>query len=145
MEQISKGDLNTVYNGEQMAVDVYERIIKDVKDVELKQDLSKLMQDHLKHMQDIEVYMDFAGIKPSGEIPFADMFVSFKLMFENQFKTDDEILKTAAQGERMGIDTYRKIYPVIKNREARELLENIINKDQRIAERLDSLAKTYKN
>jgi len=145
MDQISKGDLNTVYNGEQMAVDVYERIIKDVKDIELKQDLTKLMQDHLRHMQDIEVYMNFAGIKPNGEIPFADTFVNIKLMFENQFKTDDEILQTAAQGERMGVDTYRKIYPAIKNQEARELLGNIINKDQRIVEKLDSLAKNYKN
>ena len=141
----NSGDLNTIYGGEQAAVEIYNRFIKDIKDLDLKQSMTRAMQDHLKHLQDIEVYMSFVGVKPINTVPLAGAFANMRLMVENIFKEDSEILKAAAQEERIGADAYKKIYNELKDKEAKELIGKIISNDLNIADKFESMAAKYKN
>ncbi|GEM_PF-3125726 len=144
MAQICE-DMNTVYNGEQIAVDLYDRFVKDIKNLELKQYMVKAMQEHLRHLQDIEVYLEFTGVKPNSALPLAGAFANIKLMMENKLKDDDEMIKTAAEGERMGVSTYENIYGKLKDKKAKDLLDSIIKKDLNIAQRLEGMVNTYGN
>jgi len=136
-----QGDINTVYNSEQSAASIYSRLIKDIEDQDIKQNMVYAKQTHLKHLQDIEVYMDFAGVHPINTSAITHAFEDIMLLIENKKKDDGEMLSIAAQKEREIADEYRSIYNELKDRKVKELIENVIKSNLRIAQKLDSSKK----
>lgn len=130
MEEKVINELNTVLKGEQMAVDAYERFIKDTNNGTVKKEFQEIQQDHRKHVGALSQRIQTLGGEPDYGTGFtgflASAINSMQNIGENETK---DILKKAYDGEDKGIAMVEEIVKGDLDSESAVIVNGILSKD----------------
>jgi len=131
--------LNTALKGEHMAIESFDFFIKDTKDEIRKDKLMRIQRHHKNQATRIADKIQQLGGKPinTAGIPGAIYDVKHKLGM-NHYKEED-IIKRAIEGERMGIDAFKKIINEIEDKDNEILIKDLMIQTKRIIDDLINL------
>lgn len=131
MNNTSINELNTLLKGEHMAIDGYEKYIQNVDDVNIKNQLQKIQQDHKQHAIKIAERIQNLGGKPvDGTSIMGKMAQIATNIKEIGKKNNIEILKEAYNGEDNGIKMGDEVVKGDLDQESRNLVNDILNDDR---------------
>lgn len=131
MNNTSINELNTLLKGEHMAIDGYEKYIQNVDDVNIKNQLQKIQQDHKQHAIKIAERIQNLGGKPvDGTGIMGKMAQIATNIKEIGKKNNIEILKEAYNGEDNGIKMGDEVVKGDLDQESRNLVNDILNDDR---------------
>lgn len=130
-------ELNAFLEGNYMAILSYERYIQHAEDLEVKNLLQDIQQDHKQHAIKIA-----ERIQNLGGVPVDDAGIKGDMVeFMNRFKTaegdSDFILKDALKGEDKGIEMSEKLVRGDLDPESLNIVKDILNKDRNHLDQLN--------
>lgn len=132
-------ELNAFLEGNYMAVHGYERFIQHVKDLDVKNELQRIQQEHKQNSALIaERIQNLGGVPVDGPGLMGTMG---ETMNKLKGTTDDTafILKDAAQSEDKGIKMAEEIVKGDLDRESRMLVEGILDTNRQHVSQLNNL------
>ncbi|QUW22730.1 ferritin-like domain-containing protein [Sporosarcina sp. Marseille-Q4063] len=133
-------ELNTFLEGNFMAIHAYENYIHHIDDVDIKQVLQKIQQEHKQHaMMIAERIQNLDGI-PVDDAGMMGNVAEFINKIKGSTKGSTDILKDALVGEHRGIEKSKKLLDGDLDPESRALVKNILDVDQKHVDLLDRLA-----
>lgn len=132
-------ELNTFLKGNFMAIHAYDKYIHRIKDIEIKQVLQEIQQDHKEH-----ALMVAERVQNLGGLPVNDVGVmgnAAELVNTMKGPTNDtaNILKDALVGEHRGIEKSKELLDGDLDPESLTLVKRILNVDQKHVDLLDEL------
>jgi rubrerythrin len=140
MHKTSINELNAFLKGEHMAIDSYEKYIRDVDDEKIKGELQKIQQDHKQHAIKIAEEIQNLGGKPekgvgaSGKI--AEVLSNVKKIGPRDSVT---ILKDAYDGENMGINLAAEIVKGDLESKSSAVIKDILDDDRDHLQKLNKM------
>ena len=132
-------ELNTFLEGNFMAIHAYDNYIHHIDDVEIKQVLQKVQQDHKQHAMLIAERIQNLGGIPVDDVGMMGNVAEFINKLKGPAKGVAPILKDALVGEHRGIEKSKKILEGDLDPESLTLVESILDADQKHVDLLDNL------
>lgn len=130
-------ELNAFLEGNYMAILSYERYIQHVADLDVKNLLQDIQQDHKQHAIKIA-----ERIQNLGGVPVDDAGIKGDMVeFMNRFKKGEDdpnfILKDALKGEDKGIEMSEKLVRGDLDPESLNIVKDILNEDRNHLDQLN--------
>lgn len=133
-------ELNAFLKGQYMGIHAYENLIQHEKDMQVRNTLQKIQQDHKLHAALVAERIQNIGGRPvddEGIIGTVQEIFS-KISIAN--KNTQEILKSALKGEDLyGIHFSSKMVEGDLDDESNKLIQGIISEDQKHVDELNNL------
>ena len=130
MENTVVNELNTVLKGTLMAVESYDKYIKELEDKKIKDELKKIQGDHKEHADLLESRIKELGGKPNEKLGVAGAMASAKIAMQNMVKAKTiDILKRAYDGEDKGISMVEEIINGDLDDKSMKLISDILSID----------------
>lgn len=146
MENVVTNELNVLLKGEFMAVESFEKFIHHIPDVNAKNELKKIQQNHKKHTDEISERIQVLGGKPSRGVGVSGKVAEIISDLKNITKTDSiTYLQEAYSGEDKGIKMAREIVKGDLDKESMNLVNQILNEDSSHLGTLNGLISSLKN
>lgn len=121
--------LNTILKGEIMAINSYEEFIKQVDNIDVKQDFINFKNDHKRHADLMEERIKSLGGHPVKGTGTAGIMAGAKFAVENLKKRSvHDIVKNAYDGEDKGIAAVAKIKETLDD-ENKKVVEEMLSTD----------------
>ncbi len=134
--------LNTLIQGEQMAVELYGRFIHEINDANARTELTKIRETHTKHLgMFTERIVAMGGTPEFGTgIPgtMSKMMQTIKMM---SGRSDREILEEVYSGEHMGITAMENAIREPLDSDSLKLAQTVIGEDKSHLAVIDGLVK----
>jgi bacterioferritin len=132
-------ELNAFLKGQYMGIHAYEHLIQNLEDPELKKQFQEIQQSHKFHAQQVA-----ERIQNLGGVPVNNEGVKGKIQgFMGQLTAPhatEEIVQRALMGEDdYGIHLSREIVKGDLDQESQQLIDEILDEDQKHVEFLRSL------
>lgn len=144
MEGIVINHLNTLFKGEQMAVEGYEKFIEAADDMKIKSRLQEIQRDHKEHASLLAEKIQSMGGRPEYGTGITGVISNLRLALETRSKGDSiEILKRAYDGEDKGIAMAEKVVKEELDEDSKKLLDQILSKDHDHLKSMLSLLTEY--
>ena len=134
-------ELNTFLEGNFMAIHAYDNYIHHIEDVEIKQVLQNIQQDHKQHAMVIAERIQNLGGTPVDDVGMMGHVAEFINKIKGPTKDLAPILKDALVGEHRGIEKSKELLDGDLDPESLKLVKSILNVDQKHVELLDKLLK----
>lgn len=146
MENTVVNELNTVLKGEHMAIESYDRFIHAVEDDFVKEEFSKILDDHKRHVKLLEDRIKDLGGEPKEDLGIAGIMANVKMAMKNLgSKKPVDVVKQAYDGEDKGIAMVEEIIKGDLDDESAKLMHDILSKEHdhlvqmnRIIEKLEN-------
>lgn len=132
-------ELNTFLEGNFMAIHAYDNYIHHIDDIEIKQVLQKIQQDHKQHAKVITKRIQNLGGTPVDDVGMMGHVAEFINKIKGPTKDLAPILKDALVGEHRGIEKSKKLLDGDLDPESLKLVKSILDVDQKHVELLDKL------
>lgn len=137
MENTVVNELNAVLKGAIMAVETYDKYIKELEDAKIKDELKKIQSDHKEHADLLESRIKELGGEPNEKLGIAGAMASAKIAMQNMGKTKAvDVLKRAYDGEDKGISMVEEIVKGDLDDKSMKLVSDILSVDY---EHLDTM------
>ena len=137
-------NLNSILEGEYMAIKSFESLIEHAKDLNSKDELQKIQQNHKQHASQISIKIQNLGGIPSDVIGIQGIVAATISNIKHIGKTDNtSYLKEALQGEYIGIKTVNELLALNNNTISSELLNTIVAEDQTNINSLNNLINSF--
>ncbi|WP_172371107.1 ferritin-like domain-containing protein [Sporosarcina jiandibaonis] len=132
-------ELNTFLEGNFMAIHAYENYIRHIEDIEIKQVLQKIQQDHKQHAMMIAERIQNLDGMPVDDVGMMGNFAEFINKIKGSTKGSAHILKDALAGEHRGIEKSKELLDGDLDPESLTLVKHILDIDQKHVDLLDRL------
>lgn len=146
MQQNVVKELNAVLKGERMAVESYERFIRDTKDENLRREFESFQQDHIRHAGELAARITELGGRPEGDTGVAgSMADAYWGIRETLGIKQEDILKKAYDGEDKGIAKVEEIIKGDLDDHSHQLVQRLLEEDHRHLVRMAHMLADYEN
>lgn len=124
-------ELNSVLKGEEIAVQAYERFIRNLHDQQVLQKFEKIKQDHKNHCDIISARIQDLGGQPNNGTGAAGIMSNIKMAVKEKItdRGPAEILKEAYDGEDKGITMVEEIIKGDLDSESHAMMKDILSTD----------------
>lgn len=137
-------ELNSVLKGEQMAVEAYDRFIREVNDISLKKEFEKIQTDHKRHVDELGKHIKANGGQPKYSTGFSGTMASAMSTIKNIGDNEPiDILKQAYDGEDKGIWMAEELIKGDLDENSRELVKGMLSKDHEHLKTMANLISKY--
>ncbi|MCB2293254.1 PA2169 family four-helix-bundle protein [Clostridium algoriphilum] len=138
--------LNTILEGEYMAIKSFDALIEHANAVITKNELQKIQQTHRHHASQICTKIQNLGGNPSESVGIQGVVAETISNIKHIGTTDNTAyLKEALQDEYMGIKAIKELLADNTNSSSSKLLNNIITQHQTNINSLNTLISTTRN
>ena len=146
MENVVTNELNVLLKGEFMAMESFEKFIHHIPDVNAKNELKKIQQNHKKHTDEIAERIQVLGGKPSRGVGMSGKVAEIISDIKDINKTDPIFyLQEAYSGEDKGIKMAREIVKGDLDTESMTLIDQILDEDNSHLGTINGLISSLKN
>lgn len=132
-------ELNMALKGEHMAIEGFDHYIHDTKDEAAKKVLVDIQQQHQFHAIQLSERIHQLGGNPANTSGMIGIVSELKHKVSPKKYIDNSIIKTAIEGEEIGIQAYGDIMSRLKDGENQKLAEEMLIENVRIVEKLNEL------
>ena len=146
MENVVEKELNVLLKGEFMAMESFEKFIRHIPDVNAKDELKKIQQNHKKHTEQISERIQTLGGKPSKGVGISGKVAEIISDIKDIAKKDPvSYLEEAYSGEDKGIKMSREIVKGDLDKESMNLVNQILDEDNSHLGTLNGLISSLQN
>jgi len=139
-------NLNSILEGEYMAINSFDSVIEHANDENTKNELQKIQQTHRQHASQIATRIQDLGGNPSDGIGIQGAIAETISNIKHIGGTDTTTyLKEAIQGENMGIKIVNELLAGSTDPNSAQLLGTIISEYQTNVNSLNNLINTSNN
>jgi bacterioferritin len=139
-------NLNSILEGEYMAINSFDSIIEHVEDENTKNELQKIQQTHRQHASQIATRIQDLGGNPPDGVGIQGVIAETISNIKHIGTTDTTTyLKEALQGENMGIKVANEILANNNDPNSTQLLNNMVTEYQTNINSLNNLINTSNN
>lgn len=132
-------ELNTALKGEHMAIESFDYYIQDAKDQDTKKNLMGIQQQHQFHAMLLSERIEQLGGNPINTSGMIGVMAEVKSKFAPKKYIDNNMIKSAVQGEEMGIQSYSEIMTNLSDASNQRLTEEMMIENIRIVEKLNQM------
>ena len=137
-------ELNTLFKGEQMAVEAYEKFIQSSEDKKIRSSFQEIQRDHKEHAAKLAERIQSMGGRTDYGTGITGEISNLRLTLEARNKNGSvEILKRAYDGEDKGIAIAEKVVKSDLDEESKKLLDGILSTDHDHLKSMLSLLTEY--
>lgn len=131
-------ELNKALKGEYMASEGFDHYIQDTKDEQLRKELMDIQQQHKFHAIQIAERIQQLGGNPgnSSGVTSAVSEVWYKISPKKYI--DNNVVKSAIEGEKIGLEAYGEILSKVSTDEDKELVKEMMSDCAKILEKLNT-------
>ena len=123
-------ELNTILKSEYMAIDSYEKYIKNITDTNTKAELQKIQKEHKRHAIKLSERIQTLGGNPVSSTGIAGKVVeTISNIKDLGTKNPVDYLKKAQHGENTGIQFASKIIKEDLDEDSLKLVDSMVNED----------------
>ena len=133
-------ELNTALKGEHMAIESFDYYIQDSKDESTKKSLMDIQQQHQFHAMQLSERIEQLGGNPINTSGMIGVMSEIKNKLTPKKYVDNNMIKSAVQGEEMGIQAYGEIMANLSDSSNQRLTEEMLIENIRIVEKLNEMA-----
>ncbi len=123
-------ELNTFLEGNFMAIHAYDKYIHHIDDVEIKQVLQQIQQNHKMHATMIAERIQHLGGKAVDDVSIMGNIAELLSTLKGSAHDPIQILKDSLVGEKRGIEKSKEILNGDLDPESLALVKRILNADQ---------------
>ena len=146
MENVVTNELNVLLKGEFMAMESFEKLIDHVPDVNAKNELKNIQQNHKKHTDQVSKRIQILGGKPVSGVGISGKVAEIISDIKDITKTDPIFyLQEAYSGEDKGIKMVREIVKGDLDKDSMNLVNQILEEDNSHLGTLNGLISSLKN
>jgi bacterioferritin len=131
--------LNTALKGEHMAIESFDHYINDAKETDTKKKLMDMQQQHQFHAIQLSERIQQLGGNPTHTSGVAGVMAEVKHTISPKKYIDNSIIKTAVEGEEIGIQAYGEIMANLSDAANQKLAEEMLIENVRIVEKLNEM------
>ena len=131
-------ELNTALKGEYMAVEGFDHYIQDIGDKDLKKKLMDMQQQHQFHTIQLSERIQQLGGNPVNSSGVAGFMVEAKQKITPKKYIDNNIIKTAIEGEEIGLEAYGEIVAKLSDPDNQKLAKEMLVDCVHIMEELNT-------
>lgn len=132
-------ELNTFLEGNFMAIHAYDKYIHHIDDVEIKQVLQRIQQNHKMHATMIAERIQNLGGIAVDDVSMMGNVAEFLSTLKGSAHDPIQILKDTIVGEERGIEKSKKILDGDLDPESLVLVKHILDADQQHIDSLNHL------
>lgn len=142
-EEILK-NLNTILQGEHMAIDIYHTYINNLNDSKLKEHLQEFQQDHKLHAIKLASRIQDLGGSPDESRGMAGFFAKTGAKLDTLTDVNPmDLLRKLYDGEDQGIARTEQIMRGVLDDSSLEIVEDIISEDHDHLKKMEKLLAEY--
>jgi len=139
-------NLNSILEGEYMAINSFDNLIEHANDSNIKSELQKIQQSHRQHASQISTEIQNLGGNPPDSIGIQGVVAETISNIKHIGTTDNTTyLNEALQGEQMGIKAINELLSANTDPSSSQLLNTIVTEYQANVNSLNNLINTSKN
>lgn len=131
--------LNTALKGEYMAIDGFDHYIQDTDDQDLKKKLMKMQQQHRFHTIQLSERIQQLGGDPINSSGVLGAITETWYKVSQKKYVDGSIVKSALEGEKMGLESYGEIYENLSDPANKMLAKEMMTDCVKIVEELNKM------
>jgi len=132
-------ELNSLLEGNYMAIHGYERYIQHVKDPNIKKELQRIQQEHKQNSALIAERIQNLGGVPVDGPGFMGSMAEVMNKFKGTSDDTEFILKDAAESENKGIKMAEELVRGNLDDESRKVVEKILDVNRKHVSQLNNL------
>ena len=132
-------ELNTALKGEHMAIESFDHYIQDAADQNTKKNLMDLQQQHQFHAMQLSERIEQLGGNPINTSGMIGVMAEIKNKVTPKKYIDNNMIKSAVEGEEMGIQAYSEIMANLSDPSNQRLTEEMMIENIRIVEKLNQM------
>jgi bacterioferritin len=132
-------ELNTALKGEHMAIESFDNYIHDAKDQDTKKSLMGMQQQHQFHTMLLSERIEQLGGNPIHTSGMIGVMAEVKNKVIPKKYIDNNLIKSAIEGEEMGIQSYSEIMANMSDPSNQRLTEEMMIENIRIVEKLEQM------
>ncbi|GAA0721260.1 hypothetical protein GCM10008905_11520 [Clostridium malenominatum] len=129
--------LNMALKGEHMAIESFDHFIKDAQDENVKLKLQMAQRQHKMQAVEISERIQKLGGNPVNTSGVVGAMAEMKFRVDPRKYTNEEIVKNAIEGEKLGADAFRNILSNLNDNSNKQLIENMLFANNGIIEDLN--------
>jgi rubrerythrin len=134
--------LNRLLQGEYMAVESFNTFISKVEDENVKKAFQKVQRQHRQNIETLAGYIQDIGGQPHENLGLKGKMADMKVSMDFGLKAGaEEIIKKAVEGETQGVNMAEKVLRGNLDDKSRDIAGEILHRDRRSIEELNSLMK----
>ncbi|WP_051541678.1 ferritin-like domain-containing protein [Clostridium lundense] len=138
MKNDNISELNKMLKGEYMAIDKYDHYIKGMQDNSVKSEMQKIQQLHKQQATNISTRVQQLGGNPINTSGIAGFISEITSNIRNE-KDTQTIIKSAIEGEKMGVDATTRILNNITDEESKNLINGVMTENKNAISTLSNL------
>lgn len=139
MNQNEIYELNKALKGEHMAIESFDHYIQDTHDENTKKKLMEMQQLHQFHAMQLSERIQKIGGDPANASGIAGLITEVKHKLQSSKYVDNSVIKTAVEGEEIGIKAYGEIYASLSDPDNKKLAEEMLRENSRILNDLNGM------
>jgi len=132
-------ELNSFLKGNFMAIHAYEKYIHHIKDVDIKQVLQKIQQNHKQHAGTIAKRIQDLGGVPVDDVGLMGNVAEWISQVKGPTKDSTSILKDALVGEHRGIEKSKELLNGDLDPQSLTIVKQVLDNDQEHVNLLESM------
>lgn len=132
-------ELNTALKGEHVAIESFDYYIQDAKDENTKKNLMDMQQQHKFHAMQLSERIQQLGGNPVNTSGMIGVMAEIKNIVTPKKYVDNNMIKSAVQGEEMGIQAYGDIMANLTDGSNQRLTQEMMIENIRIVEKLNQM------
>lgn len=130
-------ELNRALKGEHMAIESFDHYIQDIDDENLKKRMQDMQQQHKFHAIQISERIQQLGGNPANTSGMTGVMAEMKFKVSPKKYIDGSIVKTALEGEKIGLGGYDDIISKLQDDENKKLAQEMLIDNVKIVEELN--------
>lgn len=144
-ENTNLTELNAVLKGEEMAVESYEKIMKNIEDSYIISELHTIQQDHQSHVDVLTKKIRDLGGDPEKSTGITGLMATTMLSVESRINRNDtvKLLKKVYDGEDKGIAAVEEIIKGDLDQDSMSLVKQILSTDHDHLRTLSNIIAKY--
>jgi bacterioferritin len=131
-------ELNTALKGEHMAIEGFDHYIQDMKDPAIRKRLMDIQQQHQLHAMQLSERIQQLGGNPTHSAGMVGMMAEAMHHIVPNKYVDGSIIKTAIEGEEMGLEAYGEIISKLSDPNNQKLAKEMLADCVHIMEELNT-------
>jgi len=132
-------ELNMALKGEHMAIETFDHYILDAKNEKVKEKLQEVQQQHKFQAVEISERIQKLGGNPVNSSGIAGAITEVKYKVTPNKYINNNVVKTAMEGEKLGLSALKKIEEKLVDSNNRNLIHNMVVENENIIKDLNNL------
>lgn len=139
MDNTTEKSLNSLFQGEYMAVDSFNIFISKLQNQKYRDVFQDVQKQHRENISALSEYIQNIGGKPDENLGLKGSMADIKINFDMYKKDDNYIKNKAIEGETTGINVAEKVMRGSLDDKSRDIVGEILGRDRKSIERLKRL------